>query len=178
MRCRTSSIAVACSTTNCQRRTHPTTTRAAAAANNQCPTTGFHRGGKRKCQRENSFGFSPSSGSGSSSRTSSSQGGKGKERERGNSVNDASGGGAVGRWDDDNGRTVSFLPMYVYGAMTVIEDMRVGFLSFHVLRFSVLAFGCCCFFLSFSFLWCWRRSRPLVLISLLKFHCYLRPDSE
>ena len=62
----------------------------------------------------------------------------------------------MGRWDDDNGRTVSFLPTYVYDAMTVIEHMRVGFLSFHlVLRFFVLPF-CCCFFkfffLSFPFL--------------------------
>ena len=80
-----------------------------------------------------------------------------KERERGDSVNDASGGGAVGRWEDDNVRTVSVLPTYVYDAMTVIEDMRVGFLSFHlVLRFFVLLFCCCFFFLSFF---------PLVLVT-------------
>ena len=148
------SIAVVRSTTSRQSRTHPTTTRA-AAANDQSPRTGSHRGGECKCQWENSFGFSPGSGSGTSSRTSSLQGGKGKEGERGDSVNDASGGGAVGRWEDDNGRTVSFLPTYVYDAM---KDMRVGFLVFHlVLRFFVLPF-CCCFFLSFF---------PLVLVTKL-----------
>ena len=80
----------------------------------------------------------------------------------------------MGRWEDDNGRTVSFLPTYVYDAM---KDMRVGFLVFHlVLRFFVLPF-CCCFFLSFF---------PLVLATkltpstykFLKFHCYLLPDLE
>ena len=64
------------------------------------------------------------SGSGSSSRISSLQGGKGKERgrelERGDSVHDASGGGAVGRKEDDDGvragpsrRVGSVLPMWV-----------------------------------------------------------------
>ena len=56
------------------------------------------------------------SGSGSSSRTSSSRGGRGKEREReqeGDSVQDTSGGGAVGRRDDDDGGTESFSPMYM-----------------------------------------------------------------
>jgi hypothetical protein len=70
------------------------------------------------------------SGSGSSSRTSSSRGGKGKERERGDSVNDASGGGAVGRREDEDGWTESFLPTYVYDAMQVkkrFEHMRVSF---------------------------------------------------
>ena len=80
------------------------------------------------------------SGSGSSSRASSSRGGKGKERERGDSVHDASGGGAVGREDDDGG-TESFLPTYVYDAMKVkkrFEHMRVRwfffFLSSSLLR--------------------------------------------
>jgi hypothetical protein len=77
---------------------------------------------------------SGASGSGSSSRTSSSRGGKGKERERGDSVHDASGGaGAVGRREDDDGWTESFLPTYVYDAMKVkkrFEHMRVSFSRF------------------------------------------------
>ena len=68
------------------------------------------------------------SGSGSSSRISNSRGGKGKERERerGDSMNDASRGSAVGR----DGGTELFLPRYVYDAMKVrkrFEHMRVSF---------------------------------------------------
>ena len=79
----------------------------------------------------------------SSSRTSSSRGGKGKERERSDSVYDVSGGGAVGRREDDDGWTESFLPTYVYDAMKVkkrFEHMRVGvfFLGPSPLRFFVL----------------------------------------
>jgi ubiquitin carboxyl-terminal hydrolase 10 len=73
-------------------------------------------------------GSASGSGSPSTSRTSSSRGGKGKERERGDSVNDAS-GGAVGRREDDDGWTESFLPTYVYDAMKVkkrFEHMRVS----------------------------------------------------
>jgi hypothetical protein len=83
------------------------------------------------------------SGSGPSSRTSSSRGGKGKERERADSVHDASGGaGAVGRREDDDGGSESFLPTYVYDAMKVkkrFEHMRVSLpLFFFVSSSSVL----------------------------------------
>jgi hypothetical protein len=56
---------------------------------------------------------------------------KGKEREReqerGDFVQDAIKGGAVGRREDDDGGTESFLPTYVYDAMKVkkrFEHMR------------------------------------------------------
>ena len=62
--------------------------------------------------------------------------GKGKERERGDFVHDASrGGGAVGRREDDDGWTESFLPTYVYYPMKVkkrFEHMRVSFILFSV----------------------------------------------
>jgi ubiquitin carboxyl-terminal hydrolase 10 len=76
-------------------------------------------------------GIASGSGLSLTSRTSSSRGGKGKERERGDSVHDASGGGAVGRREDEGGGTESFLPTYVYDAMKVkkrFEHMRVSFL--------------------------------------------------
>ena len=53
------------------------------------------------------------SGSGLSSRTSSSPGGKGKERKRSNSVHDASGGGEVGRREDEDGGTAVFTDVCV-----------------------------------------------------------------
>jgi len=116
------------------------------------------------------------SGSGSSSRTSSSRGRKGKERERGDSIHDPSGGGgAVGRSKDEDGRTESFLPTYVYDAMKVkkrFEHMRVSFpLVSSSFRSPVVSS-------SFRFLWCWRRCLPLVLMTLLKFPCYPRLDFE
>ena len=97
---------------------------------------------------------SSASGSGLSSRTSTSRGsrgGKGKERERepGDSVHDASGGGAVGEAED--GSTESVLPMYVYDAMKVkrrFEHMRV---SFFVLCSPVISSFLPFSFLSFSF---------------------------
>jgi len=125
---------------------------------------------KGKANAISNFNGKVASGSGLSSRTSSSRGGKGKERERGDSV--SGGGGAMGRREDDDGGTESFLPTYVYDAKKWLEHMRVSFplvsLSFHSPVISS----------PFPFLWCWRRYRPLVLISLLEFHCYLRPDFE
>jgi len=113
------------------------------------------------------------SGSGSSSRTSSSRGGKG--RERGHSVHDVSGGGgAVGRREDDDGWTESFLLTYVYDAMKVkkrFEHMQVSFSL-------VSSFFHCSVVSSFPFLWCGRQCRPLVHTSLLKIHCYPHPDFE
>jgi len=73
---------------------------------------------------------------------------------------------------DDDGGTESFLPTYVYGAMGVkkqFEHMRVSF--------PLISSSFCSPF-PLPFLSCWRRCRPLVLISLLKFPCYPRPDFE
>jgi len=64
-----------------------------------------------------------------------------REREQGDSVYDANGGGAVGRREEDDGVTESFLPTYVYDAMKVkwFEHMRVSFplvsSSFRLLSF-------------------------------------------
>ena len=74
---------------------------------------------------------------------------------RGDSVHEASRGGAVGRREDDDGGTESFLPTYVYNAMKVkkrFEHMRVSFplvfSSSILLSFLLSSFV----FFSFSFL--------------------------
>ena len=76
---------------------------------------------KEKGKANVSINGKVASGSGlsSASRTLSSRGGKRKVREQGDSVHDASGGGAVGRREDEDRWTESFLPMYVYDAMKV-----------------------------------------------------------
>ena len=54
------------------------------------------------------------------------------EREQGDSVYDANGGGVVGRREEDDGVTESFLPTYVYDTMKVkkqFEHMRVSIIA-------------------------------------------------
>ena len=107
---------------------------------------------------------SSASGSGLSSRMSTSRGER--ERERGDSVYDASGGGTVGRGEDKDEDTELFLP--TYDTMKAKKRLSIGgwlssrfilFLVSSSFRFHVASF--------FPFLWCWRRSRPLVLTNLL-----------
>jgi hypothetical protein len=86
----------------------------------------------------------------------------------------------VGRREDDDGWTESFLPTNVYDTMKVkkrFEHMRVSFISFHlVLRFSLVSFSCCFFFLSFPLVLA-TKSTPSTY-NLLEFPCYPRPDFE